>query len=60
MSLFIGDLAFNDAAQIEAAKIGILCGSLVSGLLGFVLVRMGIKEEKAQILARRAKTQLGA
>lgn len=34
MSLFIGLLAFNDPAVQDQAKIGILLGSLVSGVLG--------------------------
>ena len=38
MSLFISDLAFNDAALITAAKIGILFASLTSGILGFVIL----------------------
>ncbi len=38
MSLFVSDLAFNDAALITAAKIGILAASLTSGVLGFVIL----------------------
>ncbi|KLE32433.1 Na+/H+ antiporter NhaA [Aurantiacibacter luteus] len=45
MSLFIGELAFPGAgeqAQMlrDEAKIGILCGSLVSALLGYFVLRM--------------------
>lgn len=41
MSLFITLLAFPDDAPLQAeAKIGILGGSLVSGLLGYALLRM--------------------
>ena len=39
MSLFIGNLAFIDAEQIESVKLGVIGGSLVSGLLGFGLLR---------------------
>ena len=40
MSLFIAGLSFTDPALLEFAKVGILIGSLVSGLLGyFVLSR---------------------
>jgi NhaA family Na+:H+ antiporter len=35
VSLFIGDLAFGDAALVQDAKLGILAGSLVMGLAGF-------------------------
>ncbi|MEO9636158.1 MAG: Na+/H+ antiporter NhaA [Parasphingorhabdus sp.] len=39
MSLFIGNLAFVDPAQIETVKLGVISGSLVSGLLGYCLLR---------------------
>jgi len=40
MSLFIGALAFpGDPARVEEAKLGILLGSLVSALAGYVLLR---------------------
>jgi Na+:H+ antiporter, NhaA family len=40
MSLFIASLAFADAALLDAAKVGILAGSLVSGIAGaLVLLR---------------------
>jgi NhaA family Na+:H+ antiporter len=34
MSLFIAGLAFADPALLDGAKIGILAGSLLSGLAG--------------------------
>ena len=41
MSLFIGGLAFPDQpALIEEAKIGILTGSAISAVLGFVILRL--------------------
>lgn len=39
MSLFIGGLAFADAARIDAVKIGVLIGSLLSALSGFGVLR---------------------
>ena len=39
MSLFIGTLAFAGPAQIEAVKIGVITGSVLSGLIGFLLLR---------------------
>jgi len=41
MSLFIGSLAFpNQPTLIEEAKIGILTGSAISAILGFVVLRL--------------------
>ncbi len=38
MALFIAALAFGEGDKLEAAKIGILAGSLVAGLLGWLLL----------------------
>ena len=40
MSLFIGGLAFVDPAQGDAVKVGVLFGSVASGLLGWAVLRM--------------------
>jgi NhaA family Na+:H+ antiporter len=41
MSLFIGALAFpNDLALVEAAKLGVLAGSLLSAVAGYVVLRL--------------------
>ena len=39
MSLFIGGLAFTDADKADAVKIGVLMGSLISALCGYLLLR---------------------
>jgi len=39
MSLFIAGLAFEGSPLLEAAKLGILVGSLVAGLAGWLLLR---------------------
>lgn len=41
MSLFIGTLAFDDLARIEAVKFGVLVGSLASGLIGVLVLAAG-------------------
>lgn len=38
MSLFVASLAFTDPHHIAQAKIGILCGSLVSGVVGYLFL----------------------
>ena len=53
MSLFIGNRAFIDPDQIETVKLGVISGSLISGLLGYCLLRFGSSPnyEKAPKLA---------
>ncbi|MEQ1551583.1 Na+/H+ antiporter NhaA [Sphingorhabdus sp.] len=47
MSLFIGGLAFTDAAQGDAVKIGVLMGSILSAISGYCLLRFGGSARKA-------------
>ena len=39
MSLFIGTLAFDDPAQQAAVRLGVLSGSLLSGVVGYTVLR---------------------
>ena len=48
MSLFITNLSFEEQAMIDASKIGILVGSLVSGVLGYLLLKHSLREKMAQ------------
>src|SRR5687767_10735452 len=41
MSLFVSDLAFDDEELLQAAKVGILAASVVSGVGGWLLLRAG-------------------
>ncbi len=43
MALFIAELAFTDIAQIDAAKIGILAASMLSGGVGFLILASATK-----------------
>ena len=45
MSLFIGGLAFHDEATIDAVKIGVLMGSIVSALGGFLVLRLASQRQ---------------
>ena len=40
MSLFIGALAFDDAAQHMQVRLGVLAGSLLSALVGYLALRL--------------------
>jgi NhaA family Na+:H+ antiporter len=40
MSLFIAMLAFADSALVDAAKRGIIIGSLLAGVAGAVMLKM--------------------
>ena len=42
MSLFIGNLAFADPDRIDAIKIGVLSGSFVAALAGYLLMRKAL------------------
>jgi Na+:H+ antiporter, NhaA family len=39
MSLFIGSLAFSDSGNSAAVRIGVLAGSLASGIAGYAILR---------------------
>ena len=47
MSLFIGNLAFTDQAQIDAVKLGVLSGSLVAAVAGFFMLKAALPDEVA-------------
>ena len=49
MSLFIGSLAFGGAAQVDAVKLGVLAGSLVSMLLGGVVLWLSAPRSLPQV-----------
>lgn len=42
MSLFINNLAFTDQALIDSAKMGILIGSVITGILGYFVLRLNL------------------
>ena len=45
MSLFIGTLAFTDPEHAAAVRIGVLAGSLMSGLLGYAVLRYALSDK---------------
>lgn len=48
MSLFIGGLAFTDAEQGDAVKIGVLTGSLLSAMAGYCLLRLSAPKQRQE------------
>jgi NhaA family Na+:H+ antiporter len=44
MSLFIGNLAFEDNVMLDIAKTGILTASLISGITGFLMLKSSLKD----------------
>lgn len=45
MSLFITNLAYVSDELIAAGKMGVIIGSLVAGLLGYLILRVSLKEK---------------
>ena len=41
MSLFIASLAFGSGALLDVAKLGVIAASIVSGVTGYTLLRLG-------------------
>lgn len=42
MSLFIGTLAFDTADQLNQVRLGVLIGSIISGTIGYIVLRQAI------------------
>jgi len=45
MSLFIASLAFGGGALLDVAKLGIIAASVVSGITGYTVLRLGARAE---------------
>lgn len=46
MSLFIGTLAFSDVEYASAVRLGVLGGSMLSGVAGVIILLLSTKKEK--------------
>lgn len=53
MSLFIGTLAFDDPHTLNLVRLGVILGSALSGILGFLVLR-GLKSKVKVDLAEQA------
>ena len=45
MSLFIGTLAFSDAATLNAVRLGVLMGSIAAGVQGYIILRVACRAQ---------------
>ncbi len=50
MSLFIGNLAFADPAQVDAVKLGVLSGSLIAALLGYFMLKSALPDHEPEVV----------
>jgi NhaA family Na+:H+ antiporter len=48
MSLFIGGLAFDDPALASAVKIGVLAGSILSAVVGYLIFLAGASDKRTK------------
>lgn len=58
MSLFIGSLAFSTAAELDQVRLGVLMGSVASGLLGFAVLRFASRSDETQELRNMPATSM--
>lgn len=64
MSLFIGTLAFEDTALATSVRLGVLSGSLLSGICGYLVLywalpRPATQREPNEVIASQTKSPLG-
>jgi len=60
MSLFIGTLAFSDAASQDAVRIGVLTGSVMSALFGFAILRAACRSPRTRARRVAREVEYGA
>lgn len=56
MSLFIGTLAFDGDELLNSVRLGVLMGSIASGVLGYVLLRIFCTNQTEAVTAEPTKT----
>jgi NhaA family Na+:H+ antiporter len=45
VAIFVANLAFTDAQVIELAKLGVMLGSVIAALAGYLLLRLGGQDD---------------
>ncbi len=53
MSLFIGTLAYEGPAYSAGIRLGVLGGSILSGVLGYLVLRLALSERRAGAIAQQ-------
>ncbi|MCG8510675.1 MAG: Na+/H+ antiporter NhaA, partial [Rhodospirillales bacterium] len=48
MSLFIGTLSFVDPAYAAPVRLGVLSGSLLSGVVGYLILRLSVEQPRVR------------
>lgn len=59
MSLFISGLAFGGVPEDYDPRLGIILGSLISGIAGYLLLRTTIKDANHPTFAKNDEMYLG-
>ena len=59
VSLFMANLAFRTSAQVDEAKVGILAGSIVAGLVGAAVLRLPRRRPVGTTIERRSSAPPG-
>jgi NhaA family Na+:H+ antiporter len=54
MSLFIASLAFGGGALLDVAKLGVIAASVVSGITGYTVLRLGVRAPRAATVETQA------
>ncbi|MGB3314497.1 MAG: Na+/H+ antiporter NhaA, partial [Albidovulum sp.] len=57
MSLFIGGLSFDDQAQMNAVRLGVLAGSAISAVLGYTILRLSPAHQEPEEAANPAAAE---
>ncbi len=60
MSLFIGALAFSDPQAAASVRIGVLTGSILSGIAGYLVLRVAISKLEPQNEFKRERHASGS
>lgn len=56
MSLFIGTLAFSDIEHARSVRLGVMSGSILSGLLGYAVLKVAMRRSAVPVSAATAPT----